>query len=110
MPESKQHTPKPLLRQVVGWVLVLPLLLSFVKLPFLLGPVMAAGSVAGSVYGVLLARRHASRRVVMFALIITLFNILSFVVLRTGSLLVAGYYTFRLFAYPHLYSWVYWNF
>ncbi|MBO0495364.1 hypothetical protein J1G37_19870 [Pseudomonas sp. Marseille-Q1929] len=110
MPESKPRMPKPILREVVGWVLVLPLLLSFVKLPFLLGSVIAAGSIVGSVYGVLLARRHANRRVVVFAAIVTLFNIMSFVVFSTGSLLMALYFTFRLFGYPYLYEWVYWNF
>lgn len=110
MPKSKQHTSKPMLHQVVGWVLVLPLLLSFVKLPFLLGSVIAAGSIVGSVYGVLLARRHASRRVVVFAAIVTLLNIISFLLFSTGSLLKALYFTFRLFGYPYLYEWAYWNF
>lgn len=99
-----------MLRQVVGWVLVLPLLLSFVKLPFLLGSVIAAGSIVGSVYGVLLARRQASRRVMVLSSIVTLLNIISFVMFSTGSLLMALYFTFRLFGYPYLYEWVYWNF
>lgn len=110
MPESKIRTPKPILREVVGWVLVVPLLLSFVKPPFLLGSVIAAGSIVGSVYGVLLARRHASRRVVVFTAIITLLNIISFVLLGTGSLLKALYVVIRLFTSAHIYDWIYWNF
>lgn len=110
MPEPKHPTPKPVLRQVLGWVLVLPLMLSFVRLPFLLGPVVAAASIVASGYGVWFARHHASRRVTALALALTLFNIVSLLVLGTASLLKALYIVFRLYGYPPIYNWVYWNY
>ncbi|NVZ68595.1 hypothetical protein [Pseudomonas costantinii] len=110
MIESKQHTPKSILRQVVGWVLVLPLLVSFVRLPFPLGWLLGLGAIAASAYGVRLARRHASRRVTVFALIVTLLNVISLVVMGTASVLMALYYVTWIYGYPHYSSWVYWNF
>ncbi|NVZ19563.1 hypothetical protein [Pseudomonas costantinii] len=110
MLESKQHTPKAILRQVIGWVLVLPLLVSFVRLPFPLGLVLGLGAIAASAYGVRLARRHASRRVTVFALIVTLLNVISLVVMGTASVLMGLYYVAWIYGYPHYSSWVYWNF
>lgn len=73
-----QRTPKPVLRKVLGWVLIAPLLLSFLRLPFPLGLVLVLASITASVYGARFAQLHASRRVTVFAVIITLFNIASF--------------------------------
>ena len=100
MPESVRHTPRPILRQVIGWVLVVPLLVSLVRLPFPLGLALALGTIVASTYGVRFARRHASRRVTVLALIGTLLNAISLVVLGTASWLMALYYLSR----------VYWNF
>ncbi len=100
MPESVRHTPRPILRQVIGWVLVVPLLVSLVRLPFPLGLALALGTIVASTYGVRFARRHASRRVTVLALIGTLLNAISLVVLGTASWLTALYYLSR----------VYWNF
>ena len=100
MPESVRHTPRSILRQVVGWVLVVPLLVSLVRLPFPLGLALALGAIVASAYGVRFARRHASRRVTVLALIGTLLNAISLVVLGTASWLMALYYLSR----------VYWNF
>ena len=110
MLEPGQATQKPLLRQILGWVLVLPLLISFVRLPFPLGLVLALGVMAGSVYGLRLAHRHATRRVTLFALIVTLLNGISLIAMGTASLLKAVFYLVWLYAYPHYTNWVYWNF
>lgn len=99
MPEPGKSTPKPLLCQVLGWVLVVPLIISFVRLPYPLGLIMALGVLVASIYGVWLASRHATRRVVLFALIVTLLNTISLVVMGTASLLKAVFYL----------VWVYWN-
>ena len=110
MLEPGQATPKPLLRQILGWVLVLPLLISFVRLPFPLGLVLALGVMAGSVHGLRLAHRHATRQVTLFALIVTLLNGISLIAMGTASLLKTVFYLVWLYAYPHYANWVYWNF
>ena len=85
---------------MVGWVLIVPLLVSLVRLPFPLGPALALGAIVASAYGVGFARRHASRRVTVLALICTLLNVVSLVGLGSASWLMALYYLSR----------VYWNF
>ncbi|RMP62330.1 hypothetical protein ALQ18_01196 [Pseudomonas marginalis pv. marginalis] len=97
MLEPEQHTPNPVLRKVVGWVLVLPLLASFVTLPFPLSLFLVLGVIAASAYGVRLAVRHASRRVTVFALIVTVLNVISLVLMGTASVLMALYSISRLY-------------
>ncbi|MEN5150267.1 hypothetical protein [Pseudomonas orientalis] len=96
MLEPHQRTPTPILRQVIGWVLVLPLLVSLARLPFPIGLGLALGTIAASFYGVLFASRHASRRVTFFALVITLLNVASLVLLSTASMLMALYFIARV--------------
>ena len=110
MPESKQHTPKPILRQIVGWVLVLPLLLSFARLPYPLGQCLGMGVIAASAFGVRLARRQASRRVTALAFIGTLLNVIALVGMGTASFIKALYYISWFYWYPYYANWVYWNF
>jgi hypothetical protein len=110
MLEPGQPTPKFIVRQVFGWVLVLPLLVSFIKLPFPLALVLSLGVLAASLYGVQLARRHASRRVALFAAIVTALNGASFLAMSTPSVLKALYYIVWLYAYPHYSNWAYWSF
>lgn len=110
MLEPEQSTPKPVLRQVVGWVLVLPFLVSWVRLPFPFGLFLALGVIAASAYGVRFAWHHASRRVKMFALIVTLLNAVSWVMLSTASVLMALYMLARLYWWPYFANWLYWNF
>ncbi|MBD9459170.1 hypothetical protein IB241_15920 [Pseudomonas sp. PDM05] len=110
MLEPQQHTPKAIRRQVVGWVLVLPLLLSFMRLPFFIGPVIAAGSIVASAYGIRLARQHANRRLTVFASIITAFNVISLLLTGTASFLKALYNISWIYWYPLYANWVYWNF
>ena len=110
MLEPEQSTPKPVLRQVVGWVLVLPFLVSWVRLPFPFGLFLALGVIAASGYGVRFAWHHASRRVTMFALIVTLLNAVSWVMLSTASVLMALYMLARLYWWPYFANWLYWNF
>ena len=76
------------------------MLVSLVRLPFPLGLALALGAIVASAYGVRFARRHASRRVTVLALIGTLLNAISLVVLGTASWLMVLYYLSR----------VYWNF
>ncbi|AZF09724.1 hypothetical protein C4J93_1510 [Pseudomonas sp. R2-37-08W] len=110
MLEPDQCTPPPILRQVIGWVVVLPLLVSLARPPFPLGLGLALGAIAASVYGVVFARRHASRRVTVFALVATLLNAVSLVMLSTASVLMALYFIVRLYVYSYVSHWVYWNF
>jgi hypothetical protein len=107
--EPLQHTPKTVLRQVVGWVLVLPLLGTFVRLPFPLGLILGLGAIAASAYGVRYARRHASRRVSVFAGIVTLLNVMSWVAMGEVSILMGLYRISWLYGYPYYSHWVYWN-
>lgn len=104
------RTPSPVLRKVLGWVLVAPLLLSFLRLPFPLGLVLVLASITASVYGARFAQLHASRRVTVCAVIITLLNIAAFFVIGTASVLKALYWFSWLYWYPYYADWVYWNF
>ena len=101
-----QRTPRPILRKVLGWVLVAPLLLSFLRLPYPLGIVLALASIAASVYGARFAQLHATRRVTVFAVIITVLNIASFFVIGTASVLKALYWFSWLYGYPYYANWV----
>lgn len=99
-----------IVRQVVGWVVVLPLLVSFLRLPFPLGMMLGLFPISASVYGVMFAKRHASLGVTLFALFVTLLNIVSLMALSTPSVL-RGLYTLAWpYWYPHYANWVYWNF
>ena len=110
MLETRDHTAKAVLRQVFGWVLVLPLLVSFLRLPFPFGVLMAVGAIAASAYGVMLAFRHASKRVAVCALMVTLLNVISLILLGTASVLNGLYIIAWLHWYPYYSSWMYWNF
>lgn len=107
MSEPHPRTPKPILRQVIGWVVVLPLLVSLVRLSFGVSLALALGAIAASVYGVVFASRHASRRVTLFALITTLLNVVSWVMLSTASVVMALYFILRVYGYSYLSHWVY---
>lgn len=109
MLEPEQRTPKPILRQVVGWVVVLPLMASFVRLPFPLSLPLVVGVIAAAVYGVRFAWRHASRRVTVLALIVTLLNLVSLVAIGYFSILAGLYQLSRVYGYPYYSEWLYWN-
>ena len=96
MIEPKRHTSKPVLRQVLGWVLVLPLLAALLRLTY---PFWLIVPIAASVYGVWFARCHASRRVTVLALVVAVLNIVSVFLMGTASLLQALYYI----------GWYYWR-
>jgi hypothetical protein len=110
MLEPGQPTPNPILRQVVGWVVVLPLLVSFVRLPFPFGWFLGLGTLVASAYGVRFARHHASQRVTLFALIVTLLNVISTFAIGEVSALMGLYSLSWLYWYPHYSNWVYWHF
>jgi hypothetical protein len=99
MHTPKQHTPKAIQRQVVGWVLVLPLLVAFLKMAFPFGLFLGLATIAASIYGVVFAKRHASRGMTLFALIVTLLNVISWLMLSTASVLMALYFIVRFYAY-----------
>ena len=107
MLKPNQRTPKPILRYVMGWVVVLPLLTALARLPFAVGMWVALGTIAASAYGVLFASRHASRRVTLFALVATLLNGVSLVMLSTASMLMALYLIVRFQVYPYFAHWLY---
>ncbi|MEX5558236.1 hypothetical protein Q1J45_11750 [Pseudomonas rhodesiae] len=107
MPGYAPTTPRHIRRQVIGWVLVLPLLVSFLRLPFPFGLLLGLGSIAASAYGVWFASRHASRRVTLFALIVTVFNAFSMFMLGTASLLKVPYLIAWYYWYEYHASWVY---
>ncbi|KMT57284.1 hypothetical protein [Pseudomonas fildesensis] len=110
MLEPNQPTPKPVLRQVVGWVVVLPLLMSLLWLKPPLGLLLTLASVITSVYGMRFTWRHASRQVAVFALIVTSLNVVSALLMGTGSVLKAVYNIGWVYAYAYYSHWVYWNF
>lgn len=91
-------------------VLLLPLLVSLVKLPTLLAITMSMTAIASSIYGVWFAARNAGRWLVAFAAIITLLNLVSMATLGTPSVLRALYILAWLYAYPPVSNWIYWNF
>jgi len=110
MPEYPQTTPRPILHQVVGWVVVLPLLVSFLRLPVPLGLLLVLASLAGSMYGVRFARRHASRRVSLFALVVTVLNTLSLFAVGQPTIVKVPFLIAWWYVAPYYSNWVYWNF
>lgn len=110
MREPAQRTPKHILRQVIGWVLVLPLLVSFLSLPFPLGLLLTLGSITASAYGATFASRCASRGVTVFAWIITLLNVISLFGVGEFSLLKGLYRISWFYWYPYYAEWFYWSF
>ncbi|QJI27748.1 hypothetical protein HKK55_03175 [Pseudomonas sp. ADAK18] len=110
MLSSNQHGSKAVLRKVVALVLLLPLLVTLVKLPTLLAITMSMTAIASSIYGVWFAISNAGRWLTIFAVIITLLNLLSMATLGTPSVLRALYIIVWLYAYPPFSNWLYWNF
>ncbi|TSD78439.1 hypothetical protein FFI16_019155 [Pseudomonas sp. KBS0710] len=106
MPEPEQHTQNSVLRQVVGWVVVLPLMVAFVRLPFPFGLLLSLGALAASAYGAKLAWQYASRPMAVLTLIATLLNAISLFLLSTPSVLMALYTVFRYFLYPLFSNWL----
>ncbi|WP_219266220.1 hypothetical protein [Pseudomonas sp. Xaverov 259] len=106
MPEPEQHTHNSALRQVVGWVVVLPLMVTFVRLPFPFGLLLSLGALAASAYGTKLAWQYASRPMAVLTSIATLLNTISLFLLSTPSVLMALYTVFRYFLYPLFSNWL----
>jgi len=84
-------------RKVLGWVLLLPLLVSLVKLPFWLAITLNLMAIAASVYGFWFALRHAGKGLAVFAGTITLLNIAALIALSTPSALKGLYYLARIY-------------
>ena len=91
--------------KVIGLVLVLPLMISLMRL----GGTGVLLALASSAYGSWFAARYASKGLTVTAVLFTLLNLVSTVMLSTPSVLMALGYITWLFAYPALYEWLYWR-
>ena len=91
--------------KVIGLVLILPLMISLMRL----GGTGVLFALATSAYGVWFAVRYASTGLKVTAVLVTLLNILSTVLLSTPSVLMALCYIAWLFAYPAFSEWLYWR-
>ena len=89
----------------MGFVLILPLMISLMRL----GNPGAALAIAASAYGIWFAAKNASRGVMATAVMITLLNVVSLLLLSTPSALMAVGYIVWLYAYPPLSEWLYWR-
>ncbi|MGH8383283.1 hypothetical protein [Pseudomonas sp.] len=93
---NNTHDPqKRPMHQVVGLVLVIPLLISFVKLPLLMSPIAAIAAVLGSAYGAHLARQQNSHKLVVFAWTMAILNALSVIAMSTPSAAMGLYFLAR---------------
>ncbi|UII72898.1 hypothetical protein LVW35_06885 [Pseudomonas sp. HN11] len=91
--------------KVIGLVLILPLMISLMRL----GGTGVLLALATSAYGAWFAVRYASTRLKVTAVLVTLLNLLATVLLSTPSVLMALGYIAWLYAYPALSEWLYWQ-
>lgn len=91
--------------KVIGLVLILPLMISLMRL----GGTGVLLALAISAYGVWFAIRYANTRMKVVAVVVTLLNALSAVMLATPSMLMALYYIAWFYAYPAFAEWLYWR-
>ncbi|KAA0943431.1 MULTISPECIES: hypothetical protein [unclassified Pseudomonas] len=104
-----QRSSGPVIRKVVGLVVLLPLLLTLVKLPFFLAITMSLTAIASSFYGFWFAVRNAGRWLAAFAGAMALLNLISLIAMGTPSVLKGLYYIAWLYGYPIYSNWAYWN-
>ena len=91
--------------KTIGFVLILPLMIALMGL----GGVGVLLAIATSGYGIWFATKQASTGLTATAVIITLLNLVSLVMLSTPSVLMALGYIAWLYAYPSLSEWLYWR-
>ncbi|MGY2375033.1 hypothetical protein ACW9IB_11060 [Pseudomonas sp. SDO524_S393] len=97
------HSRRPVYK-VLGLVLIVPLMISLMKL----GTTGVIVALASSVYGVWFAAHHASKGLTVMAAIISGLNLVSTVMFSTSSVLIALGHIAWLYAYPPLSEWRYW--
>lgn len=102
-----QKTSTRTLRKVVGFILIIPLLLPLMRMPFGLGRYAAIAAVAGSLYGAWYAWRHASRGLAIGATIMALLNLGSLVAMGTASI---AWFVFNIAWVYGANNWTYWRF
>ena len=107
MRPSIEKTSRQVFRKVVGLVLIIPLLLPLVPIPFGLGGLASITAVAGSLYGAWYARQHTSRSVTLGASIMALLNLGSLVVLSTPSIV---WFIFQVSWVYGSGNWIHWRF
>ena len=90
---------------VSGLVLIVPLMISLTNL----GGTGVVLAIASSAWGVWVAARHGNRRLTVMAVVATLLNLVSTVMLSTPSILMALGYIAWIYAYPALSEWLYWR-
>ena len=98
------HSRRPTYK-VIGLVLILPLMISLMRL----GATGVVLAIATSADGVWFAAQQANRGLTATAVAITLLNLVSAVMLSTPSVLMALGYIAWLYAYPPLSEWDYWR-
>lgn len=98
------HSRRPTYK-VIGLVLILPLMISLMNL----GGTGVLIALATSAYGVWFATRYASKGLVVTAVLATLLNLVSTVMLSTPSVLMAVGYIVWIYAYPAVSEWFYWR-
>ncbi|WP_141231041.1 hypothetical protein [Pseudomonas sp. Irchel 3F5] len=89
------RTPAPgqrLRYKVIGYVLILPLAVSLVKLPPALALATAGAAVILGLYGAYLAASQGSRTLAFFAGTTAALNTLSLIALGTASAVIGGYW------------------
>lgn len=91
--------------KIIGFVLILPLMISLMGL----GGVGALLALATSGYGIWFAAKHASKGFTATAVIITLLNLVSTVMLSTPSVLLAMGYLAWVYGQAPIYEWLYWR-
>ncbi|MBN2990815.1 hypothetical protein JWR97_04440 [Pseudomonas cedrina subsp. fulgida] len=102
-----QKTSARTLRKVVGFVLIIPLLLPLMPIPFGLGRYAATAAVAGSFYGAWYAWRHAGGGLAIGAILVALLNLGALVAMGPPS--IVWFVVYVAWAYGSG-SWIHWRF
>lgn len=110
MPSPKQPDSRAVLRKVLALVILLPLLVSLVRLPLGLAMVVSLAAIAASAYGFWFAVRNARGWLVMFAGVMTLLNFASLIALASPSVLKGLFSIAWVYGYSYFSNWAYWNF
>ncbi|TFY91781.1 hypothetical protein DYL59_04700 [Pseudomonas kairouanensis] len=107
MRTSAPVTSRQAVRKVVGLVLIIPLLLPFIQIPFDLKGLPSIATLAGSFYGAWYARQHTSRGVAISAGGLALLNFGSWLVLSQPS--IVWFIVQVAWAYGSG-NWIHWRF
>lgn len=102
-----QKASRQAVRKVVGFVLIIPLLLPLMQIPFDLKGLPSIATLAGSFYGAWYAWQHTSRGVAISAGILALLNFASWVLLSQPS--IVWFIVHVTWAYGSG-NWIHWRF